>query len=62
MQTARYSFIIVRSDLPTFAAKSMDKGTPGENARVVRGSFANFGAYIVDEEKRIFMTKVDGSI
>src|SRR3954452_12884761 len=31
----RYSFIIVRSDLPQFAANSMDKGTPEENARVV---------------------------
>jgi lipocalin-like protein len=60
--SGRYSFIIVRSDLPQFAANAMDKGTAEENARVVQGSFANFGTYTVDENKRTFATKVEGSI
>ncbi len=41
----RYSLIIVRSDIPAFAANTADKGTAEENALVVRGSIANFGTY-----------------
>jgi hypothetical protein len=58
----RYSFMIVRSDLPKFAAKAADKGTPEENASVVRGSFANFGTFTVDEQKKTFTTNIEGSI
>jgi hypothetical protein len=58
----RYSFTIVRSDLKKFALNSADKGTPDENASVVRGSFANFGTYTVDEAAKTFTTKVDASI
>jgi hypothetical protein len=58
----RYSFMIVRSDLPKFAANAADKGTAEENASVVRGSFANFGTFTVDEEKKTFTTKIEASV
>jgi hypothetical protein len=58
----RYSFMIVRSDLPRFAAKAADKGTPEENTSVVRGSFANFGTFTIDEQNKTFTTKIEGSI
>ena len=57
----RYSLVIVRSDIPAFAANTADKGTAEENARVVRGSIANFGTYSVDESKRSFTTNIEGS-
>lgn len=57
----RYSLIIVRSDIPAFAANTADKGTAEENALVVRGSIANFGTYSVDESKRTFTTNIEGS-
>ncbi len=58
----RYSFIIIRSDLPKFAANSADKGTAEENASVVHGSFANFGTFTVDEVKKSFTTNIEASI
>jgi lipocalin-like protein len=58
----RYSFMIVRSDVPKFAANSADKGTAEENAKVVRGTFANFGTYTVDEQKRTFTTNLEGTM
>lgn len=57
----RYSLMIVRSDIPAFAANAADKGTAEENALVVRGSIANFGTYSVDESKRSFTTNIEGS-
>ena len=59
----RYSFVIIRSDLPKFAANSADKGTSEENASVVHGSFANFGTFTVDDEvKKSFTTNIEASI
>ena len=45
----RLSVIITRSDLPPFASKNRELGTPEENKAVVQGSIAYFGSYSVNE-------------
>jgi Lipocalin-like domain len=57
----RYSSIIVRSDLPKFAAKNRMQGTPDENKAAVHGSIGTFGTYTVDEAKKSFTVKFEGS-
>ena len=57
----RYSSIIARSDLPKFAAKNRMQGTPDENKAAVHGSIATFGTYTVDEVKKSFTVKFEGS-
>ncbi len=52
---------IVRSDLPKFASKIRAQGTPEENKAVVQGSIATFGTYTVDETKKTYTLKYDGS-
>jgi hypothetical protein len=41
----RFSFILVRSDLPKFASGNRSTGTPEENKAIVQGSLAYFGTY-----------------
>ncbi len=57
----RYSSIIVRSDLPKFASKNRMQGTPDENKAAVHGSIGSFGTYTVDEGKKTFSIKFEGS-
>lgn len=45
----RLSVIITRSDLPPFASKNRELGTPEENKAIVQGSIAYFGSYSVNE-------------
>ena len=40
-----YVSIIVRSDVPKFAAKNRLQGTPDENKAAVHGSIATFGTF-----------------
>jgi hypothetical protein len=51
----------VRSDLPKFASQNRAKGTPEENKAVVLGSVATFGTYTVDETKKTYTLKYEGS-
>jgi Lipocalin-like domain len=60
-QNGHYSSQIVRSDLPKFASNSRAKGTPEENKAVVLGSISTFGTYTVDETKKTFTIKFEGS-
>jgi len=60
-QDGRYSSHIVRSDRPKFASNSRAKGTPEENKAAVLGSIASFGSYTVDEAKKTFTIRYDGS-
>ena len=57
----RYSSIIVRSDLPKLASKNRLQGTPDENKAAVHGSIGSFGTYTVDETKKSFTVKFEGS-
>jgi hypothetical protein len=56
-----FSSQIVRSDLPKFASKNRAQGTPEENKAVVQGSIATFGTYTVDEAKKAYTLKFEGS-
>jgi len=56
-----FSSQIVRSDLPKFASNNRAQGTPEENKAVVQGSIANFGTYTVDETKKAYTLKFEGS-
>src|SRR5436853_874055 len=60
-ENGHFSSQIVRSDLPKFASKSRAQGTPEENRAVVQGSIATFGTYTVDETKKTYTLKFEGS-
>ena len=44
----RYSFQMMRSDLPKYASNNRTKGTPAEYQATVEGSIAYFGTYSVN--------------
>jgi len=56
-----FSSQIVRSDLPKFATNNRAQGTPEENKAVVLGTSATFGTYTVDEAKKTYTLKFEGS-
>jgi hypothetical protein len=60
-ENGRYSSIIVRTDIPKFAANNRMQGTPEENSAAVRGGIGGFGTYTVDEAKKSFTVKFEGS-
>jgi hypothetical protein len=47
-ENGRYSLVLLRPDLPTFASSNRTAGTPEENRAVVEGSIAHFGTYAVE--------------
>jgi hypothetical protein len=47
----RFSIILLRANLPKFAANNRLKGTAQENQAVVQGSLASYGRYAVASEK-----------
>ena len=60
-ENGSYSSTIVRSDIPKFAARDRSKGTTDENKTVVQGSIASFGTYMIDEAKKTFTVRFEGS-
>lgn len=57
----RYMFLISRSDIPKFAAKSVNEGSSEENKAVVRGIIAHFGSYTIISEPDRIVTHVEES-
>jgi hypothetical protein len=57
----RFSIMVMRSDLPKFAANNRMSGTPEENKAVVQGSIAYFGTYSIDEATHVLTVNVEGS-
>jgi hypothetical protein len=57
----RYSSIIVRSDVPKFVSKNRVQGTAEENKAAVHGGIGSFGTYTVDEAKKSFTVRFEGS-
>ena len=51
----------MRGDLPKFAAKNREQGTPEENQAVVKGSIAYLGTYTVSETDKVISAKIEGS-
>ena len=60
-EDGHYSSHVLRSDRPKFASNSRATGTPEENKAAVRGGIASFGSYTVDEAKKSFTVRFDGS-
>jgi hypothetical protein len=57
----RYSSLIVRADVPKFAAKNRLQGTPEENKAAVHGGIGTFGTYTVNEANKTFTVRFEGS-
>lgn len=57
----RYALMIMRSDLPKFAAKTSDQGTADENKAVLKGLIVHFGTYSVNEADKTLTTRIEGS-
>jgi hypothetical protein len=55
-----YTLIIVRSDLPKFAANRADEGSADENKAVLKGLIAHFGTYSINEADKTLTTRVEG--
>jgi hypothetical protein len=56
-----YSSIIVRADIPKFAANNRLQGTPEENKAAVHGAIGSFGKYTVDEANKSFTVRWEAS-
>jgi hypothetical protein len=61
MADGHYASMIMRSDRPKFASSNRLQGTPDENRSVVQGTIATFGKYTVDEQKKAFSVRFEGS-
>ena len=57
----RYALMIMRSDLPKFAAKTSDQGTADESKAVLKGLIVHFGTYLVNEADKTVTTRIEGS-
>jgi hypothetical protein len=57
----RYIFVISRSDIPKFAAKSVNEGTAEENKAVIKGMIVHFGTYSIDEASKTLITRIESS-
>jgi hypothetical protein len=56
-----YALMIMRSDLPKFAAKTSDQGTADESKAVLKGLIVHFGTYSVNEADKTVTTRIEGS-
>jgi Lipocalin-like domain len=56
-----YASLIVRADVPKFAAKNRLQGTAEENKAAVHGGIGTFGTYTVDEDKKAFTVSFTAS-
>jgi Lipocalin-like domain len=59
--TGHFSTHVMRSDRPKFASNNRLTGTAEENKRAVEGNIASFGTYTVDEDKKTFTLRYEGS-
>ena len=57
-----FAQFITRSDIPKFAAKTVDQGTAEEDKAVLAGLVASFGTYTVNETDKTLITRVEGNI
>ena len=57
----RYSVIIMRADLPKFAANKSDQGSAQENQAIAAGLVAHFGTYSVNDADKTLTSHVEAS-
>jgi hypothetical protein len=57
----KYSFIIIRSDIPKFAINNQNQGTADETKAAYQGVSAHYGSYSVDEATKAITTKIEAA-
>jgi hypothetical protein len=58
----RFMYVIMRANLPKFAANNRMQGTAEENQAVVQGSHATFGNYtVVSDKEKMVNVHIEGS-
>jgi Lipocalin-like domain len=57
----RYVSLVVRNDIPKFAANSRAAGTAEENKAVVQGGIATFGRYTINEADHTITLNIERS-
>jgi len=57
----RFTFMIMRSDLPKFASNNRAQATAEEGKAVAQGMIAFFGTYTVNEADKTLTTRIEGS-
>ena len=57
----RYVSLVVRADIPKFAANSRTAGTAEENKTVVQGGIATFGRYSINEADHTLTLNIERS-
>lgn len=57
----RYSFMIMRSDVPKFKTNNQNQGTAEENTAAFQGSTAHYGTYSVDEATKTITTNIEAA-
>jgi hypothetical protein len=58
----RFSYILLKANLPKVAADNRMKGTPEENQAIVQGSLAAYGTYtVVNEKEHAVKYHIEGS-
>jgi lipocalin-like protein len=57
----RYVSLVVRNDIPKFAANSRAAGTAEENKAVVQGGIATFGRYTINEGDHTLILNIERS-
>jgi len=60
-ENGRFSELIMRSDRPKFMANNRLQGTPDDNAATAQGTVSSFGTYSVDEAKKTYTLRIEGS-
>jgi hypothetical protein len=57
----RFSESIMRSDRTKFAANNRLQGTPDDNKVTAQGTISTYGTYTVDEAKKTYTLRIEGS-
>ena len=57
----RFSESVMRSDRTKFAANSRLQGTPDDNKATTQGTIVTYGTYSVDEAKKTYTLRIEGS-
>jgi Lipocalin-like domain len=57
----RFTFMIMRSDLPKFASNNRAQATAEEGKAVAQGMIAFYGTYTVNEADKTLTTRIEGS-
>jgi Lipocalin-like domain len=57
----RFTFMIMRSDLPKFSSNNRAQATAEEGKAVAQGMIAMYGTYTVNEADKTLTTRIEGS-